>query len=77
MTSAAGIYAIATWWRHRYWPMLRAGRVKIAVEHMAGHSGAKSVDINAVPGAVYTEPEVASFGLTTEKAVLKVLTQKK
>ena len=71
LTSVAGVYAIGDVVATPLLAHVASREGEIAVEHMSGHSGAKSVDINAVPGAVYTEPEVASFGLTTEKAVLK------
>lgn len=42
---------------------------EIAVEHMAGHEPtAKSVDPNLVPSAVYSEPQVAGFGLREDEA---------
>ena len=71
LTSVAGVYAIGDVVATPLLAHVASREGEIAVEHMAGHSGAKSVDINAVPGAVYTEPEVASFGLKTEKAVLE------
>lgn len=42
---------------------------EIAVEHMAGEAHEKKVDPASIPTAVYTEPEVAGFGLTQEDAV--------
>ncbi|MDG5814992.1 dihydrolipoyl dehydrogenase [Chitinispirillales bacterium ANBcel5] len=41
---------------------------EIAVEHIAGRSPQAKIDTAAVPGAVYCEPQIASFGLTEEKA---------
>jgi dihydrolipoamide dehydrogenase len=41
---------------------------EIAVEHMAGHTPEPRIDLTAVPSAVYCEPQIASFGLTEEKA---------
>ena len=41
---------------------------EIAVEHIAGKNPEKKVNPNLIPGAVYTEPQVASFGLTLPKA---------
>lgn len=41
---------------------------EIAVEHMAGHGKEKKIDPTLIPAAVYTEPEVAGFGLTEEAA---------
>jgi dihydrolipoamide dehydrogenase len=36
---------------------------EIAVEHMAGRETEAMVDINAIPSAIYCEPQLASFGL--------------
>ena len=42
---------------------------EIAAEHIAGHeSHRKRVDASAVPAVVYCEPQIASFGLTEERA---------
>jgi dihydrolipoamide dehydrogenase len=41
---------------------------EIAVEHMAGHAPEKMVDADLVPAAIYTEPQIASFGPTEEQA---------
>ncbi|MFP4015218.1 MAG: dihydrolipoyl dehydrogenase [Chitinispirillaceae bacterium] len=51
---------------------------EIAVEHIAGHPPrSPRIDLMAVPGAVYCEPQIASFGLTEEKAVEKGVSFKK
>lgn len=46
---------------------------EIAVEHMAGHKGPKRLNPDEIPSAVYTEPEIGSFGPTeaqlTERGV--------
>lgn len=41
---------------------------EIAVEHMAGHGPEPTIDPDLIPGAVYTEPQIASFGPTEEQA---------
>lgn len=41
---------------------------EIAAEHAAGHPGQPRLDPLAIPSGVYAEPQVASFGLTEEKA---------
>ena len=41
---------------------------EIAVEHIAGENPEPVVDLNAVPSAVYCEPQVASFGLRENQA---------
>ncbi len=42
---------------------------EIAVEYIAGHGHEKRLDPSLIPGAVYTEPGVGSFGLTEAKAL--------
>jgi dihydrolipoamide dehydrogenase len=41
---------------------------EIAVEHMAGHSPASAIDPDLIPAAIYTEPQIASFGPTEDEA---------
>jgi dihydrolipoamide dehydrogenase len=41
---------------------------EIAVEHMAGRAEEKRIDPRFIPSAVYTEPQLASFGLTEQQA---------
>jgi len=41
---------------------------EIAVEYIAGKNPEPSVDLNAVPSAIYCEPQVASFGLRENQA---------
>jgi dihydrolipoamide dehydrogenase len=67
-TSAAGIYAIGDVVNS---PMLAHAASKegeIVAEHLAGHQTPPGLDPNAIPGAVYCEPQLASFGYTEEAA---------
>lgn len=41
---------------------------QIAVEYMAGRNSSRRLDINAIPSAIYCEPQVAGFGLRETKA---------
>ncbi len=41
---------------------------EIAVEHMAGHNPPAKIDPLSIPGAVYSEPQLASFGYTEVRA---------
>jgi len=41
---------------------------EIAVEHIAGLNPEKRIDPNLIPGAVYSEPQLASFGYTEKRA---------
>jgi dihydrolipoamide dehydrogenase len=67
-TSVPGIYAIGDIVPTPLLAHVASKEGEIAVEHMAGHKAAPRVDLNAIPSAVYSEPQVASFGLTEEKA---------
>ncbi len=66
-TNVAGIYAIgdvagAPWLAHK----ASAEGITVA-EHIAGHH-TDGVDYNNIPGCTYCNPQVASIGLTEEKA---------
>ncbi len=50
---------------------------EIAVEYIAGHKPVKSIDLMAIPGATYCEPQIASFGLTEKAAKEKDLVYNK
>ena len=50
---------------------------EIAVEHMAGRKTTTRINPNLIPSAVYTLPQIASFGLTEEKAKLAGMTYSK
>jgi dihydrolipoamide dehydrogenase len=50
---------------------------EIAVEFMAGNKPDPRIDINAIPSAVYCEPQIASFGLREEKAKEKKIPYQK
>lgn len=65
-TNVPGIYAIGdvTGWPQLAHAAMRGGEV--AVENAAGHSS--SLDLKTVPWCVYTNPEVASVGLTEAQA---------
>lgn len=63
-----GIYAIGDVVASPLLAHVASKEGEIAVEHMAGHPGEKSVDPMEIPGATYTEPGVGSFGLNEQKA---------
>ncbi len=50
---------------------------EIAAEHIANHQTTARIDQMKIPGAVYCEPQVASFGLTEEAAVKNSIAFKK
>jgi dihydrolipoamide dehydrogenase len=67
-TSAAGIYAIGDVLRSPMLAHVASKEGEIAVEHLAGHQTPARLDANAIPGAVYSEPQLASFGYTEKSA---------
>ena len=67
-TSAKGVYAIgdlvgAPWLAHK-----ASHEGVVAVEHIAGLKGLHPLDVTRVPGCTYSNPQVASVGLTEAKA---------
>ena len=50
---------------------------EIAAEFIAGLNPEPKININAVPSAVYCEPQIASFGYTEEKAKAEDIDYKK
>jgi dihydrolipoamide dehydrogenase len=50
---------------------------EIAVEYIAGRKPRPRVDVNAIPSAIYCEPQVASFGLREEQAREKKIPYRK
>ncbi len=67
-TSVESIYAVGDVISSPLLAHVATKEAEIAVEHMAGHAGDVRVDPDAIPGAVYTEPQVASFGPTLQEA---------
>jgi dihydrolipoamide dehydrogenase len=70
-TSVKGIYAIGDIVPTPLLAHVASKEGEIAAEHIAGHETTKRIDKNAIPGAVYCEPQVASFGLTEAEALKK------
>lgn len=67
-TSVPGVYAIGDITMTPLLAHVASKEGEIAVEHIAGLKTAVRLDKNGIPGAVYCEPQVASFGLSEEKA---------
>lgn len=67
-TSVPGIYAIGDVIDTPLLAHVASKEGEIAVEYMAGKGHVKRIDPTLIPGAVYTEPQIASFGYTEEKA---------
>jgi dihydrolipoyl dehydrogenase len=70
-TSVPHVYAIGDVTASPLLAHVASREGETAVEHIAGHAVEPRIDPDTVPSAVYTEPEVASFGLTAEKAVMR------
>jgi dihydrolipoamide dehydrogenase len=67
-TSAEGIYAIGDVLNSPMLAHVASKEGEIAVEHLAGLETPTRLDPGAVPGAVYSEPQLASFGFTEKAA---------
>ncbi|MBW2366573.1 MAG: dihydrolipoyl dehydrogenase [Deltaproteobacteria bacterium] len=76
-TTTAGVYAIGDVVATPLLAHVASKEGEIAVEHMAGHEPDPKIDINAVPSAIYCEPQVASFGLRESQAVADKIAFKK
>lgn len=76
-TSIANIYAIGDIIPTPLLAHVASKEGEIAVEHMAGHSTLPKIDPLTIPGAVYCEPQIASFGYTEEKAIKEGISFKK
>ncbi|HEX2958879.1 MAG TPA: dihydrolipoyl dehydrogenase, partial [Chitinispirillaceae bacterium] len=67
-TSVQGIYAIGDVVATPLLAHVASKEGEIAVEHIAGDRTVARLDKNTIPGAVYCEPQVASFGYTEAAA---------
>ncbi len=67
-TSVPGIFAIGDVVATPQLAHVASKEGEIAVEFMAGHHPEKSVDPDLIPAAIYTEPQIASFGPTEAQA---------
>lgn len=67
-TSVPGVFAIGDVIATPLLAHVASKEGEIAVEHIAGHSPEKRLDEDLIPSAVYTEPQVASFGPTETQA---------
>jgi dihydrolipoamide dehydrogenase len=67
-TSAAGVYAIGDVVDSPMLAHVASKEGEIVAEHLAGHRTPPRLDADAVPGAVYCEPQLASLGYTEKAA---------
>ncbi len=67
-TSVSGVYAIGDVTTTPLLAHVASKEGEIAAEHIAGIQTKAKLDLNSIPGGVYCEPQVGSFGLTEAKA---------
>jgi dihydrolipoamide dehydrogenase len=67
-TSVPSVYAVGDVVATPLLAHVATREAEIAVEHMAGRAEEKRIDPRFIPSAVYTEPQLASFGLTEQQA---------
>ncbi|MBN2552489.1 MAG: dihydrolipoyl dehydrogenase [Spirochaetales bacterium] len=67
-TSVEGVYAIGDVLSSPMLAHVASKEGEIAAEHIAGHPTPARLDPHAIPGAVYCEPQLASFGYTEKAA---------
>lgn len=67
-TNVAGVFAVGDVLSSPMLAHVASKEGEIVVEHLAGKNPPARVDPLAIPGAVYCEPQVASFGYTEVKA---------
>lgn len=72
-TSVPGVYAIGDIVNSPLLAHVASKEGEIAVEHMAGLQTEPSIPAEEIPMCVYTEPQVANFGLTEAAATEKGL----
>jgi dihydrolipoamide dehydrogenase len=67
-TSTEGVYAVGDVVATPLLAHVASKEGEIAAEHIAGYTPPRKVDLSAVPGAIYCEPQIASFGYTERSA---------
>ena len=72
-TSVPGVYAVGDIVATPQLAHVASKEGEIAVEHMAGHKPPARIDADLIPAAIYTEPQIASFGPTEEEATKRGL----
>ncbi|MGR3220297.1 MAG: dihydrolipoyl dehydrogenase [Candidatus Anammoxibacter sp.] len=67
-TEVSGIYAIGDIVNTPQLAHVASREGEIAVEHMAGLQDIEGINLDLIPSVVYCEPQVASFGLSEDRA---------
>ncbi|MCK5075440.1 MAG: FAD-dependent oxidoreductase, partial [Calditrichia bacterium] len=76
-TSTPGIYAIGDIVASPLLAHVASKEAEIAVEHIANHKTIAKIAPDTIPGAVYCEPQVASFGLNEKQCIENEIAYKK
>lgn len=76
-TRMPGIYAIGDVVNTPLLAHVASKEGEVAVAHIAGHDIMPRLDMNAVPSAIYCEPQVAGFGLRESQAIGENIPYKK
>jgi dihydrolipoamide dehydrogenase len=76
-TRMPGIYAIGDVVNTPLLAHVASKEGEVAVAHIAGHDIIPRLDMNAVPSAIYCEPQVAGFGLRESQAIGENIPYKK
>ena len=67
-SSVKGVYAAGDVVASPLLAHVASKEAEIAVEHMAGRKAPTRADPDTLPGAVFTEPQIASFGVNEDRA---------
>ena len=67
-TTTPSIFAVGDIIRTTALAHVASKEAEIVVEHIAGNNPESSIDPNLIPNAIYTEPQIASFGLNEKQA---------
>ncbi len=67
-SSIAGVYAIGDIVATPMLAHVASKEGEIVVEHLAGHQAEPGLELQAIPSAVYCEPQIASFGYSEAQA---------
>ena len=68
-TSVDGVFAVGDAINSPLLAHVASKEGEIAVEYIAGQKPEPRIDLNSIPSAVYTEPQIGSFGITENKAL--------
>lgn len=76
-TNISGVYAIGDITTTPALAHVASKEGVLAVEHMVGKSHDETIDLQGIPSAIYTQPQIAGFGLRENEAKAKRIEYKK